>query len=91
MILGAVESEMRNRPILCPWSGAFAAGRTRLGMLLIFMQVSLVLWPTAVRAARRLEAQRVKQIMLDQLALEYAFAAAQQDEIVTGSTLETAG
>jgi hypothetical protein len=41
-------------------------------MVLFFMQVSLVLWPAAVRAAYRLEAQRQRQALLDQLSVVYA-------------------
>lgn len=58
--------------ILRPWAGARRAGRTRFAILLFCMQLSLVLWPAAVRAARRDQQARQKQALLDQLAALYA-------------------
>ncbi len=54
--------------VLCPWAGARAQGRTGFAWLLLFMQVSLVLWPAAVRLAQRAERDERKQRLLDMLA-----------------------
>jgi uncharacterized protein (DUF2236 family) len=54
--------------ILRPWAGARAQGRIGFARLLFFMQISLVFWPAAVRAAMRLEQERQKQGLLDALA-----------------------
>ena len=54
--------------ILRPWAGARAQGRGGFARLLLFMQLSLVFWPAAVRAAQRLERERQKQNLLDELA-----------------------
>lgn len=59
---------MQTDIILRPWAGARAQGRSGLARLLLFMQLSLVLWPAAVRAAQRLERERQKQDLLDVLA-----------------------
>lgn len=58
--------------ILRPWAEASAAGRRGFAILLFFMQVSLVFWPAAVRAAQRLEVERQKQALLDGLAAAHA-------------------
>jgi hypothetical protein len=63
---------MHGNIMLRPWAEARAQGRTGLAALLFFMQVSLVLWPAAVRAAQRLELERQKQVLLDELAAAHA-------------------
>ena len=60
--------------ILRPWAGARAQGRIGYARLLFIMQISLVLWPAAVRAAMRLERERQKQGLLDALAAANANA-----------------
>jgi hypothetical protein len=58
--------------IMRPWAGARAQGRKGFAALLFFMQVSLVFWPAAVRAAQRLEMERQKQELLNELAAVHA-------------------
>jgi uncharacterized protein (DUF2236 family) len=60
--------------ILRPWAGARAQGRIGFARLLFLMQISLVFWPAAVRAAYRLEQERQKQGLLDALAAANANA-----------------
>jgi hypothetical protein len=55
-----------------PWAGAYAERRFGLAALIIFMQISLVFWPVAVRLARRVELAREKQRLLDILAEVHA-------------------
>jgi hypothetical protein len=61
--------------ILRPWAGARAQGRIGFARLLFLIQISLVFWPAAVRAALRLEQERQKQGLLDELAAANANAA----------------
>lgn len=63
---------MHGTMIMRPWAGARAQGRKGFAALLFFMQVSLVFWPAAVRAAQRLEMERQKQELLNELAAVYA-------------------
>ena len=63
---------MNGNIILRPWAGPRAQGRKAFAMLLFFMQLSLVFWPAAVRAAQRLEMARQKQALLDHLAARHA-------------------
>lgn len=65
-------SQMNGNMIMRPWEGARAAGRKGFAILLFLMQVSLVFWPAAVRAAYRLERERQKQALLDELAAMHA-------------------
>jgi hypothetical protein len=58
--------------IMRPWAEASAQNRRGLAALLFIMQVSLVLWPAAVRVAHRLEQERQKQVLLNQLAAVHA-------------------
>jgi hypothetical protein len=58
--------------ILRPWAGARAQGRNGVAALLFFMQVSLVLWPAAVRVAYRMEQERQKLVLLNELATLHA-------------------
>jgi hypothetical protein len=60
--------------ILRPWASARAQGRIGFARLLFLMQISLVFWPAAVRAAQRLEQERQKQGLLDELAAAHANA-----------------
>lgn len=55
-----------------PWEGALRTGRKGLAALLFFMQLSLVLWPAAARAAGRMELERRRQALLDRLAAQNA-------------------
>ncbi len=64
--------DMKTMMFWRPWSGARAQGRNGIAALLFFMQVSLVLWPAAVRAAYRMEQARQKQALLNELAAVYA-------------------
>jgi len=63
---------MYGNMIMRPWAGARAQGHRGLAVLLLIMQVSLVLWPAAVRVAQRLEMERQKQEMLNELAAVHA-------------------
>lgn len=65
---------MHGNLILRPWAGARAQGRKGFAALLFFMQISLVFWPAAVRAAQRLEMERQKQELLNELAAVHAMA-----------------
>jgi hypothetical protein len=64
--------EMQGNIIMRPWASARAEGRKGRAALLFFMQLSLVLWPAAVRVALRLEQERQKQVLLNQLAAIHA-------------------
>jgi hypothetical protein len=57
--------------ILKPWSGALATGHLWFAVTLFAMQLSLVLWPEAVRRARRFERECRVQTYLDNLSLRY--------------------
>ena len=59
---------MQAHLVLRPWAGARAQGRIGVARLLLFMQLSLVLWPAAIRLAQRVELERKKQRLLDILA-----------------------
>jgi len=63
---------MHSTMILRPWAGARAQGRKGIAALLFFMQVSLVLWPAAVRVAIRMEQERQKLALLKELAALHA-------------------
>ncbi|WP_297491679.1 hypothetical protein [Acidocella sp.] len=63
---------MNGNMIMRPWEGARLAGRNGFALLLFFMQISLVFWPAAVRAAQRLQREGQKQALLDQLAALHA-------------------
>lgn len=65
---------MHGNLIMRPWAGARAQGRKGFASLLFFMQISLVFWPAAVRAAQRLELERQKQELLNELAAVHAMA-----------------
>jgi hypothetical protein len=58
----------RNGHILFPARPAFAVGHYGRGMLLLAMQVSLVLWPLAVRMAKKSDAAQGVQSLLDTLS-----------------------
>jgi hypothetical protein len=70
--------KMQTSMILRPWAGAHAQGRTGLAALLFFMQVSLVLWPAAVRVALQLERERQMQMLLDELSAVHAPVVAEK-------------
>lgn len=63
---------MQAHLVLRPWEGARAQGRIGYSRLLLLMQVSLVFWPAAVRAAKRIELEEKKQLLLDMLAEAHA-------------------
>lgn len=63
---------MQNNMILRPWAGPREQGHTGTAALLLIMQISLVLWPAAVRAAHRMEQARQRQVLLDELAAAHA-------------------
>ena len=63
---------MDGNMIMRPWAEARATGRTGFATLLFLMQLSLVFWPAAIRAAQRMEMERQKQALLDQLAALHA-------------------
>jgi len=54
--------------VFCPFATFFSAGETRLGLTVLFMQLSLVLWPAAVRRARAFAEARGVQRMLDEFS-----------------------
>lgn len=70
---------MNGSMILRPWAGARATGRTGFAVLLFCMQLSLVFWPAAVRAAQRYRLERQKQALLDQLAATHAPVHAEKE------------
>lgn len=72
---------MQGSLIMRPWALAREEGRTSTAVLLFIMQISLVLWPAAVRAACRQQQQRQKQVLLNELAAVHA-------PIRTGAHLE---
>ena len=49
----------------------FLSGRPALGVLTLFMQVSLFLWPTATRWAREVQEQDSVKRMLQELSETY--------------------
>lgn len=55
-----------------PWAAACAQHRTGLAAAMFIMQCSLVLWPVAVRMASRLEQERQKLVLLNELATAHA-------------------
>ncbi len=57
---------------VCPWAGAFRAGRIFLGISMVMMQLSLVLWPVAVCCARKLSCAARVQALLDEISVNYA-------------------
>ncbi len=59
---------MQAHLVLRPWAGAREQGRMGVARLLLIMQFSLVLWPAAIRLARRVELEGKKQRLLDILA-----------------------
>lgn len=63
---------MHGNMIMRPWAGARAQGRKGFAALLFFMQVSLVFWPAAIRVAQRMEMERQKQELLNELAAVHA-------------------
>lgn len=74
---------MHGNMILRPWAGAREQGRQGLAGLLFFMQVSLVFWPAAVRVAYRLEQERQKQVLLNELAAVHAYTPRDSQDSVT--------
>lgn len=76
---------MHGNMIMRPWAGAREQGRKGLAALLYIMQVSLVFWPAAVRVACRLERERQKQILLNELAAVHAFTP-KEERLVPGMT-----
>jgi len=58
--------------VFCPFLTFFSAGEARLGLTVLFMQLSFVLWPAAVRQAREFARARGMQQMLDELSLTYS-------------------
>ena len=54
--------------VFCPFATFFSAGETRLGLVALLMQLSLVLWPEAVRRARAFAEARGVQRMLDEFS-----------------------
>ena len=70
---------MYGNMIMRPWAGARAQGRKGFAALLFFMQISLVFWPAAVRAAQRLEMERQKQELLNELAAVHAMVLPQRE------------
>lgn len=78
---------MHNTMIMRPWAGARAQGRKGLAAILFIMQISLVFWPAAVRVAYRLEQERQKQVLLNELA---AVHAPVRSEMPVSSEISTA-
>ncbi len=56
---------------LFPGAAFFAAGRSLAGVAALLMQISLVLWPAAVRWARQLEEQSGKDRILAELSSQH--------------------
>ena len=81
---------MHGNMIMRPWAGARAQGRKGFAALLFFMQVSLVFWPAAVRAAQRLEMERQKQELLNELAAVYATVLPEKQFLLQVDRLESA-
>jgi hypothetical protein len=81
---------MNGSMILRPWAVARARGRTGLAVLLFFMQLSLVFWPAAVRAAQRFQLELQKQALLDQLAAMHAPILAEKPASLGFRTMENA-
>jgi hypothetical protein len=81
---------MQGNMVMRPWAGARAQGRKGFAALLFIMQVSLVLWPAAVRAAQRLELERQKQELLNELAAVHAMALPQTELLAFGHGLQKA-
>ncbi len=81
---------MHGYMIMRPWSDARAQGRKGLAALLFFMQVSLVFWPAAIRVAHRMEMQRQKQVLLNELAALHAMVLPQREFHTFDDRLEKA-
>ena len=81
---------MHGNMIMRPWEGARDQGRKGLAALLFFMQISLVLWPAAVRAAQRLEMERQKQELLNELAAVHAMVVPEKEFHTFDDRLEKA-
>jgi hypothetical protein len=58
--------------LICPWLGAFRAGRISLGISILGLQLSLLLWPVAVRLAHEFDHECKVQGLLDQISANYA-------------------
>jgi hypothetical protein len=58
--------------MLYPWFSAFRAGRVVLGLSMLVMQLSLFLWPMAMRLEREFANERRVQALLDQISVNYA-------------------
>ncbi|MBB5371948.1 hypothetical protein [Acidocella aromatica] len=61
-----------SKMLVCPWLAAFRAGRVTLGLSMLAMQLSLVLWPMAVRLGNEFVQERRVQALLDQISVSYA-------------------
>jgi len=81
---------MYGNMILRPWEGPRAQGRKGFAALLFIMQVSLVFWPAAVRVAQRLEMERQKQVLLNELAAVYAMVLPEKQFGLSAGGLERA-
>jgi hypothetical protein len=57
--------------VFFPFLTFFSAGEVRLGVTMLLMQLSLVLWPEAVRRARDFAQARGMQRMLDEFSQAY--------------------
>lgn len=58
--------------LIFPCLAAFRAGRVALGLLMLAMQLSIVLWPAAIRRAKGLFHEHRIQALLDQISVNYA-------------------
>ncbi|MDR3505929.1 MAG: hypothetical protein P4L52_06765 [Acidocella sp.] len=62
-----------SKKLVCPWLAAFRAGRITLGLSMLGMQLSLVLWPMAVRLGNEFDHGCRVQALLDQISVSYAY------------------
>ncbi len=64
-----------SKMLVCPWLAPFRAGRVVLGLSILGMQLSLFLWPFAVRLGNEFTHECKVQALLDQISVNYAYQA----------------